>query len=213
MQSRFATLAMFAAVTFVVLLAVLHAMRPDLAPGAHMISKYGVGGTGGITAMAFFALATSFVALAAACIPAARGVLARVAVVMLLLAGVGAAIGGLFPMDPIGTVPAEFSASGKMHNVGFMLGVPGALLGVTLLSGYFWRRPEWQSSHAMLALTVAAVWLTMAIFGVSMAAVMRQGTAGPVPAIGWQNRALVLAWAVWVFLVAWRLRVMARRGR
>lgn len=202
---------MSAAGTFVVLLAVLHAMRPDLAPRAHMISEYAVGGTGGITAMAFFALATSFVALAAAFASHMRGLIGLVAVVMLLLAGVGAAIGGLFPMDPIGTAPAEFSTSGKMHNIGFMLGVPGTLLGVTLLSGYLWRHPEWRSSHIVLALTVAAVWLTMAIFGASMATIMTQGTAGPEPAIGWQNRALVLAWAVWVFLVAWRQRAMTRR--
>jgi hypothetical protein len=88
--------------------------------------------------------------------------------------------------------------------------VPGTLLAVTLLNIYLWRQAEWQSAHAMLGTTAAAVWLTMIVFGASMATLMRRGATGPEFVIGWQNRALVLSWAAWVFLVAWRLRSMAR---
>lgn len=110
--------------------------------------------------------------------------LGTLALVLLVVAGVGAAIGGLYPMDPLGTSPEQYSATGKMHGVGFMLGVPGTLL----------------------AITAAAVWITMIVFGASMATLMGRGVTGPAFVIGWQNRALVFSWAAWVFLVAWRLR-------
>ena len=62
----------------------------------------------------------------------------------------------------------------------------------------------------MLATTAGAVWITMIVFGVSMGMLMsRGGATGPAFAIGWQNRALVLSWAAWLFLVAWRLRAKA----
>jgi hypothetical protein len=207
MQSMSATLAMFAAVAFVVVLLILHVIRADMAPSWHMISEYAEGRSVWIMGLAFFALATSFIALAAAFLPTTRGILGHLALIMLVVAGVGAAIGGLFPVDPAGTPPDQFSTAGKLHGVGFMLGVPGTLLGVTLLSISLWRRPEWQSAHAMLGITVAAVWITMIVFGVSMATLMGRGATGPEFVIGWQNRALVLSWVTWVFMVAWRLQV------
>lgn len=210
MQSVSATAAMLMALVFVVLLAILHVVRADLEPGWHMISEYAVGRSGWITAGAFFALATSFIALAAASFPTARGVLGTLALVALVVAGVGAAIGGLFPMDPVGTPPEQYTTAGRMHGVGFMLGVPGTLLAVTLLTIYLWRRPEWQSAHVMLGATAAAVWLTMIVFGVSMATLMGRGATGSDFVIGWQNRALVLSWATWVFLIAGHLRSIAR---
>jgi hypothetical protein len=42
--------------------------------------------------------------------------------------------------------------------------------------------------------------------GASRAILLRKGVTGSDFVTGWQNRALVLAWAVWVFAVAWRVR-------
>lgn len=210
MPLRFASFAMFAAFAFVIALMALHIVRSDLPPSQHMISEYAVGRHGWIMAVAFFALATSFISLAVAFIPSATGILGRLALVTLVVAGVGAAFGGLFPMDPAGTPPDQFSTSGKLHGVGFMLGVPGTLLAVTLLSIYLWRQPEWQPVRPMLALTAAAVWLLMIVFGASMSKIMSTGANDPSLRIGVQNRALVLSWATWVFLVASRLRFISR---
>lgn len=210
MQSFSATLAIVAALAFVALLGILHVVRADLIPAHHMISEYGIGRASWLMTGAFLALGTSYIALAAAFLPTTRGALGTVAIVLLVVAGVGAAIGEIFPMDPAGTPPDQYSAAGKMHGVGFMLGVPGTLLAVTLLTIYLWRQADWQSARAMLGLAAAAVWITMGVFGAAMAKVMSQGSAGGVAVIGWQNRALVLSWAAWVFLVAWRLRALAR---
>lgn len=209
MQTVSATVAMLAVLAFVALLLILHVVRADLAPSWHMISEYAVGRSGWLMGAAFLSLATAFIALAVAFLPSARGVLGVLAVLMLLTAGVGAAIGGLFPMDPLGTPPEQFSSSARMHGVGFMLGVPGTLLAVTLVTLLLWRDAGWQSARGMLAWTAGFVWITMIVFGISMGTLMSRGATGPDFVIGWQNRALVLSWATWVWLVAWRLRAVA----
>ena len=210
MQSMAAGAALVAALCFVAVLLLLHLVRADLAPSWHMISEYGVGPRGWIMSLAFYALATAFVMLALTFAVDARGPLGFAAVGLLLLAGVGAAIGGTFPVDPPGTLPANFSRAGQLHGLGFMIGVPGTLFGVTCLTIYLLRQPAWREARAMLLATAGAVWLTMIIFGVSMARLMRAGATGEAFVIGWQNRALVLAWAAYVVAVAWRVVRSAR---
>jgi hypothetical protein len=91
-----------------------------------------------------------------------------------------------------------------------MIGVPGTLLGVTCLTLYLMRDRAWREGRAMLLATAGAVWLTMIVFGVSMARLMRAGATGDAFVIGWQNRALVLAWAAYLVAVAWRVVRAAR---
>jgi hypothetical protein len=62
----------------------------------------------------------------------------------------------------------------------------------------------------MLLATSGVVWLTAIVFAASMATLLRKGATGSDFVIGWQNRALVLAWAVWVFALAWRVRFLSR---
>ena len=92
MQPVSATLAMFASLVFVVLLALLHVVRADMDPSWHMVSEYANGPSGWMMAGAFFALATSFISLAVASLPSTRGVLGSLALVFLVIAGIGAAI-------------------------------------------------------------------------------------------------------------------------
>jgi hypothetical protein len=210
MKAQAATLAMVMAATFVILLAILHVVRADLDPRLHMISEYGVGSSRWLMSTAFFALAAALFSLMLVFLGSAQGWLGLSSVVLLGMAGIGAAMGGLFPMDPMGTLPEHFSTSGKLHGVAFMIGTPGTLLGVTLLTAYLWRDPDWNSAHSMLLATAALVWLTAIVFGASMAILLRKRAAGPDFVVGWQNRALVLAWAVWVFALAWRIRFVSR---
>ena len=210
MKAQAATLAMLMAATFVLLLAILHVVRADLDPRWHMISEYGVGSSRWLMSAAFFALAAALFSIMLAFLGSAKGWLGFSSVVLLGMAGIGAAMGGLFPMDPMGTLPEHFSQSGKLHGVAFMIGTPGTLLGVTLLTAYLWRDADWQSAHSMLLATAGLVWLTAIVFGASMTILLRKGATGPAFVIGWQNRALVLAWAVWVFALAWRFRLLSR---
>jgi Protein of unknown function (DUF998) len=201
-QARAATLALLGAALFIGLVLVLHVVRADLEPGWHMVSEYSVGPGGWLMRLAFFALASSFLSLMLALevhTPGALGITGRV---FLGIAGVGAAFGGLFNTDPPGTAPELISTTGKLHGFAFMLGVPGVLVAVTLLTIALWRSPDWRSQRSLMLASAAFVWGTMLVFGMAMASAIAHRAAGPEFAVGWQNRALVLAWAFWVAALA-----------
>lgn len=123
-------------------------------------------------------------------------------------------------VDPPGTVPEHISTTGMLHGFAFMLGVPGVLFAVTLLTSALWRAPAWRSQRAVLLASAALVWVTMLVFGLAMGNAMASHASGPAFAVGWQNRALVLAWALWVAVLAAhsrktvaRLKIPDRLGR
>jgi hypothetical protein len=97
-----------------------------------------------------------------------------------------------------------------LHGFAFMLGVPGVLFAVTLLTGALWRSPGWRSQRTALLGSAALVWATMLVFGVAMGRAMASHSTGPAFAVGWQNRALVLAWALWVAALAGHARKLSR---
>jgi MFS family permease len=200
-----AQLALALAIAFVGLVAVLHAVRADLVPRAHVLSEYALGPAGWLMALAFFALAASFAALLVALwtsLPGWRGVLGRAA---LVIAALGAAMGGLFPMDPIGTPPEQASVSAQLHNLAFMLGGPGALAAITFVNSSLARQPAWRGARRMLLITSALAWLAMVVFSVAVSMLMGDPQGGD-RAIGVWNRLLVLSWVVWVICLSMNKR-------
>jgi hypothetical protein len=191
---------------FLAVLAALHVVRPDLEPSTHMISEYAVGPAGWLMGVAFFALAGGFAALVFALAPFATRPFGRVGLVVLSFAALGALLGGVFPVDPAST-PDHQSTRNMMHGIAFAIGVPSTLLAVTLLTVRLWRHPLWRSARPTLIATMAAVWLTMIVFAASMAAFIEYAP-GPDFLVGWQNRALVVAWALWAFALGRRARTV-----
>jgi hypothetical protein len=207
--SRAATFALAGAALFVVLVLVLHVVRADLEPSWHMISEYSVGRGGWLMRLAFLALASSFLSLMLAVGVHAEGALGVTGRVFLGVASVGAGMGGLFNTDPPGTAPEHISTTGMLHGFAFMLGVPGILCAVTLITVALWRSPAWRSQRSVLLVSAALVWVTMLVFGVAMGRAMASHATGSQFAVGWQNRGLVLAWALWVAALAAHSRKQA----
>jgi hypothetical protein len=172
-------------------LAILHLVRPDLEPSSHMISEYAIGRHGYLMTLSFAAFAISSLSLFVALLRSARGVLGRVGLGFLLLAATGLAIGGAFAMDPTTTNQEAMSYSGKMHGVGFMLGVPSELLAVLFLSLALRRQPSWA---AVPLLTIALVaWASLAV----MVPLLVQQRFFGIP-----NRVFMVAYGVWLILAA-----------
>jgi hypothetical protein len=199
---RLATFALYCAGLFVALLLLLHVVRGDLEPSWHVISEYSVGPGGWLMRLAFFALAGSFFSLALALSAHAKGVLGVGGRLFLALAALGLTMGGSFNTDPPGTPRDQVSSTGMLHGLAFMIGVPGVLLGVTLVTSALWRSQSWRPQRAALLTSAALVWLTLLVFGLAMGSAMASHATGPDFAVGWQNRALVFAWALWVAAVA-----------
>lgn len=184
-------LAVAAAAVAMLALAVLHLLRPDLEPSSHMISEYAVGAHGHVMTLSFLAFAVASGSLLLALATHARGGVGRVGLGFLLLAAIGLTLGGVFAVDLTTTNQAEMSFAGRMHGVGFMIGVPGILFAVLFLSLALRRQAAWTGAPLLTMALVA--WASVAI----MVPLLIQQRLFGIP-----NRAFMLAYGVWVILAA-----------
>ena len=202
---RSASTVLMAAGLFVACVLVLHGLQPELDPSTSMLSQYALGRGAALMAVAFLALSATYLALLVGLHAELRGIWGRLGQAMLLLAAVGSAMGGLFPMDPVATPPEQYSLSGKLHGVAFMLGGPGALLSATFVNIALARLPGWRPAKRGLVITAAVVWIVYVAFTVVIVQLMG-GSEAAAHWAGWLNRALVLSWLAWSCHVAWHLR-------
>jgi Protein of unknown function (DUF998) len=204
-----ATLTLTLAVLFIALIAVLHIARSDLDPSGHMLSEYALGPYAWVMTAAFYTLAASYVALLILLKPHLRGGAGVIGMACLFLAAVGAAMGGLFPMDPLNTPADQATTSATLHGVAAMLGIPGTVLAATFVNWTLSRQLAWQRSRRLLVWTTFAIWFTLIAFAVSMVLLV-SGVVSVDLWVGWQNRVLMGSHIAWVMLIAHRAGQLGR---
>ena len=192
-----AALALFA-------LAALHILKPDVHPSRTMISQYALGRHGWMMALCFAGFGAACAFLFAALIGSVPTLLGRIGLAFLLADAAGLTMVAAFPMDPVSTPPRQMSFSGKMHSGLFLIGVPSQVLAVLLLS----LALRTQASYVTLPLLplTAVIWLSL----VSMITIMlivgpgkQPNPNGPERFLGWPNRLFMVAYGVWLMVVAW----------
>lgn len=192
----------FAMLAIVLLVALLF-IQPGLNAGESMISQYAVGEPlGWLMNLCFASFALASVCLFVALAGQVRSILGRIGLFFLLAAAFGLACGALFNMDPATTQQAEMSFSGQMHGLAFMVGVPGELLTVLLLSFALRGAAPWKGMP--LLILAAIVWISLVVMAVNLIGWMQAGATGPAY-FGWPNRSFMIAYAVWVIVAAWPL--------
>lgn len=189
-----------------VTLAALHVLKSDLRPGQTMISRYALGRHGWVMALCFAAFGAASGSLFPALLPQVTTAVGRIGLVFLLTAAVGFVMAARFPMDPVGTPPAQTSLSGRMHGIAFLLGVPSMVLTVLLLSIALGDQPV----HASSPLTAIAmmIWLNLVVMIGIMVVVgpdKPPDPNGPERFVGWPNRLLMVGYAAWLIVAAWPL--------
>ena len=183
---------------FLAAVVLLHALKPELEPSWRMVSEYSIGRHGWTMRLAFLALATGCVSLERALRGHIRGPAARVGRVALLVSGLGTAIAGVFATDPITAARSEMTTQGSLHGLGFMLGVPGLILAVSLLTRCLRKTtPRAGAVRGARAL----MWLSVVAYAATMATTY-EGAFGPDVPVGWSNRLLVAAFALWILAAA-----------
>lgn len=183
----------FASGLFILLLAALHFLRPDLDPSWRFISEYELGNYGWMMRLAFFALALSCVSLVVAIAGQVRGIVGYLGLGLIVLAAAGMTLAGIYAPDK----------DNRLHEVGAMLDhLPFAALFVTwgLL-----RNPDWSKFRTTLLMTAGLPLLGLAIFVASMVIMLprNDGQPGPEVLVGWPNRIMILAHCAWLMPVAW----------
>ena len=184
-------------------LAALHILKPEVHPSRNMISQYALGRHGWVMAICFAAFAAASACLFAALIASVPSLLGHIGLGFLLAAAIGLAMAARFPMDPVTTPPAQRSFSGKMHVVSFLMGVPCQILAVLLVSLALGSHTSY--AWLMLLVLTAIVWLSLAVMIAIMLRVGRGHEPNPsVPKLfGWSNRLFMVAYGVWLMVVAW----------
>ncbi len=194
------------ALLFLVLLAALLVLKPEIDPAWRFISEYSIGRHGWMMALAFLSMAACCVATAIALWSQVR-LGGRIGLGFLLIGALGLTLAGIFTTDPITTPLDAQSTSSQLHGLGAILG-DGVPIGATLITGSLIRNKSWRRSHWWMIGILAVVWIVYAWLIMSMPA---DGNFGPGVAVGWPSRLLMVSYCLWFLVTAWQALRLRRQ--
>lgn len=203
-------ISMAATISFVVLLATLHILKPELDPSWRFISEYAIGEFGWVMILAFFFLAFSCVSLFVAIRSQVPTIAGKIGLVLLLITAVGMIIAGIFPTDPITTSREAMTSNGQLHELGALLDLmPFA---APLISWSLARHNQaWRTARRALVWTAGLPLIGLIVFMASVTFMLpSDGKFGPDVLVGWPNRILILTYCVWLGIVAWKANNLNR---
>lgn len=204
---RAARIAFGAAAAFLLLLALLHVLKPEMDPSWHMISEYALGRHGWIMRLAFISLAISCVALFFT-LWRERFIAGGV---LLTIAGIGMLGVAVFATDPIATPRETITLVGSLHVLFatiFVIGFPVAATTIGWSAAgdrMFARLRLWLPWLSLM------VWIGFIIFaGAVYAFAGPDPKFGPDVVIGWPQRIMMLTYGAWLIIVTWAVGMAAR---
>jgi hypothetical protein len=199
-DTRLTSWSFWAGITFIIILAMLHVIKPNIEPSWNFISEYQVGQFGWLMSLAFISLGSSCVFLSIALWKKVN-LVGKIGIVMLLLSAAGMFIAAIFKTDPLNTSPELVTRSGMLHQMGAMLDqIPFAALLITIA---LFRKKEWQVKRWVLIVSLIFVWFGMIYFIASIRANFpADGKFGPHVLVGWQNRIMIVTQALWLVVMA-----------
>jgi hypothetical protein len=197
----------------VVLLAALHFIKPELDPSWHFISEYAIGDFGWIMVLAFLSLALSYVSLFVGIRSQLRTIVGRIGLALLLVSALGLTIAAIFTTDPITVSKGAVTTEGTLHNSGGTLGI-AMPFAAGLIGWKLARNPAWSSARRPLLWATGLALVAFVVSFISLGVMVSQsgGRFGPDVLVGWPNRFEVVAYSVWLMVVAWQaIRVRSQR--
>jgi Protein of unknown function (DUF998) len=208
-----ARLSFAGAATFAILLAALHFIKPELDPSWHFISEYAIGDYGWIMVLAFLSLAFSYVSLFSALRSQLQTIAGRIGLALLLVSALGLTIAAIFTTDPITVSENAVTTEGTLHNFGGTLGIAMPFAAV-LVGWKLARDPAWSSARRPLLWATGLALVAFLASFVSLGVMVSQsgGEFGPDVLVGWPNRIEIIAYSVWLMVVARQaIRVRSQR--
>jgi len=196
-SSTAALLSFAAAATFVVLLAALHFIKPELDRSWHFISEYAIGDYGWMMVVAFLPLALSYVSLFVAIRSQLWTIVGRIGLALLLVSALGSTIAAIFTTDPITVSEEAVTPEGDLHNLGGALGI-AMPFAAGLIGWRLARNPAWSSAKRPLLWASGLTLVAFLVSFVSPGVMVSQsgGKFGPEVLVGWPNRFEVVAYSV-----------------
>jgi hypothetical protein len=188
-------------IAYLVLLVLLHIIKPEVDPSWVTLSIYSRGNFGWIGQLNFILLGVSHLALFVLLKSQIKNIYGRIGLVLLCIAGIGAIIGGIGISDPMNTPQDQLTTSAQWHSIGAALAVWGAPLSAIFLNLALLRKNEsWKSAKVALLSTIALPFVGLVLF--MSTAGQNGGHYGPGATIGWMNRVVVVAIIAWQITLA-----------
>ncbi len=188
-------------------LLILHFVSPEYKPSWRMISEYALGRHKWLITSFFVLWSLSTFFLVLLLWNQVGGIWARIALILLLVSGIGEFMGGAFDIKH------------KLHGLAFSLGVPTLPIAALILSYQLIRQDTWSIHKSSILYSAHATWISLILMAVTMI-VMISGfkkagipmgpdieppesvPAGVIAVSGYANRILVFCYILWLLVVA-----------
>jgi hypothetical protein len=158
-----------------------------------MVSEYALGSYGWVLLLMFLTWALSCIALFFAIKSHVMTVGGKIGLGFLFLAAVGMTMGGLFDVNH------------DLHGLAAMIGMPSLPIAAVLISVSLGRNPSWTSAWRALIWTAILTWVSLVLMNIAIfTGFSPTGEANPGAWFGWANRFLIIAYDIWLLVVAWR---------
>ena len=190
-----------------VLVPALAILRPDLAPGGHVMSEYAIG-YAPLGILFFVSQSIGCLALAIALASVADRRAIRVGIWLLLGAAFGLGLAVFCPMDPLTTPAGQETMQGNLHGISALIGIPSFIAATLVLAYALRKKPEWRSVGPWLTAVAHATWIGLVLMIVCMVLLLAAQVTVMGELVGYANRLLVIAYAL--FLIAAAMPLLKR---
>jgi hypothetical protein len=173
-----------------------------------MISEYALGKNKGLLTAFFLLWGLSYLLLSVVLWNTVEGLWPSIGVVLLLISGIGAIMGGLFDVKH------------PLHGLSFALGVPTPIIGSLLVAYHVVSLNGWSAYRMPILLSSHALWVSCVLMAVSMMVMFSGFKASGIPVgpdaeppkevppgvvalAGYANRLLVFCYQFWALFQAY----------
>jgi uncharacterized protein DUF998 len=197
-----ARIAVGLASAFLVILFLLHFLEPEIDPSRRLISEYETGRFGWMMSLAFFCWGGSVLMAVVALWPSLRGVGGRIGLLWLVLIGVALLGAGIFITNAsTDTTPRT---ANTLHGLSGAIVIFSSPIVASIVTASLTRNPDWIAARRRLLLGMLLVWAGfLAFMGPNFTAYGADPFSSGL-AVGWPNRFMVVAYSLWIILIAQR---------
>ena len=199
-----ATVAFAGGLVSLVLVPALAIVRPDLAPGSHVMSEYAIG-YAPLGILFFLSQSVGCLGLAIALASVADRRAIDVGIWLLLAAAFGLGLAVFCPMDALTTPAGQETMQGTLHGVSALIGIPTYIAATLVLAATLRKKPEWRSVGPWLTSFGHATWIGLVLMIVCMVLLLAAQVTVMGELVGYANRLLVVAYALFLMVAAWPL--------
>jgi len=194
-QHTEALIAVVMATLWLVILVLLHFVKPQLKPSVHMMSEYAIQPKGWIMQLAFFCIAASCFAA----VLATWSDLPHFGLILLVIDGIGFAGAGVFVTDPLSMAKeGAVTRSGKLHTIFSFIVLPIFPITATVVGSNMAGNAIWALVHTWLPILSMLTWAGFIGF---MGCSVIYSAKHKVAPVGYYQRFMVLTYTTWLIVV------------